>query len=581
MGAPAESTSAWRILQRVYALLNARERRRARALLLAVLVNSVVDLLGLAVVIPVIGLVVEPELLATSKTLGRVYDLATAYGWGTERRFIALLCGALVASFLFKTLFGLWVNYVQTRFAFRVAHRMSGEMWMHHFSASLEKLRSQQSGRLLTEINGWPILFARTFITGGQLYFNELVVMALLAVGLTAYDPVIFLGVAAIIGAGALLIRTVTKRQLARNSETVRTLAPFAGSLVNNAIRGFLELITFRAVRNVRNRYLIQTDRLYRTHSNQMVLSLVPNRLYELLVVTSLCALIVIGLGWGGEIGASREAFFATLSLLALSAYRVMPAMARINARMIAMRGQLHLLDAMEAGTGGEWEGPEEAGAELPGPVGIEVRNLTLGYEAGDGPVVKGLNFAFEGGALTAITGPSGSGKSTLVSALLGLHAPSGGSVLVGGRPLGSELPTPAWLSHVAYLAQQPFLFAGTVRENLCLGDDAAVLDEERISALIERLGLADALGAQPLDFMLNEGGSNLSGGQQQRLALVRALQWRRPVLILDEATSSLDPAMRDTVMAVLREEAGAGTTVLLVTHDEALVEGVRELGLS
>ena len=550
-------------------------------MLVAVLINSVVDLLGLAVVIPVIGLVVEPELLATNETLGRIYDLAAGYGWGSERRFIALLCGALVAAFLFKTLFGLWVNYVQTRFAFRVAHRMSGEMWMHHFSASLEKLRSQQSGRLLTEINGWPILFARTFITGGQLYFNELVVMALLAVGLTAYDPVIFLGVAAIIGAGALLIRTVTKRQLARNSETVRTLAPYAGSLVNNAIRGFLELITFRAVRNVRNRYLIQTDRLYRTHSNQMVLSLVPNRLYELLVVTSLCALIVIGLGWGGEIGASREAFFATLSLLALSAYRVMPAMARINARMIAMRGQLHLLDAMEAGTGGDWEGPEEASAELLGPIGIEVRDLTLGYEAGDGPVVEGLNFTFEGGALTAITGPSGSGKSTLVSALLGLHAPSGGSVLVGGRPLGSELTTHAWLSHVAYLAQQPFLFAGTVRENLCLGDDAAVLDERRIGALIERLGLTDALGAQPMDFVLNEGGSNLSGGQQQRLALVRALQWRRPVLILDEATSSLDPAMRDAVMAVLREEAAAGTTVLLVTHDAALVEGVRELGLS
>ena len=123
MGAPAESTSAWRILLRVYALLNAVERRRARALLVAVLVNSIVDLLGLAVVIPVIGLVVEPELLATNETLGRIYELAAAYGWGSERRFIALLCVALVSAFLFKTLFGLWVNYVQTRFAFRVAHR--------------------------------------------------------------------------------------------------------------------------------------------------------------------------------------------------------------------------------------------------------------------------------------------------------------------------------------------------------------------------------------------------------------------------------------------------------------------------
>ncbi|MFZ8837203.1 MAG: hypothetical protein ACO2XQ_09170, partial [Flavobacteriales bacterium] len=312
MTAPNESTATWRILKRVYALLNAGERRRAHMLLIGVLVNSVVDLLGLAVVIPVIGLVLEPELLVTNEYLAAVYDVAAARGWGSERRFIALLCGILVAAFLFKTVFGLAVNYLQTRFAFRVAHRMSGDLWMHHFSDSLEKLRSKESGRLLTEINSYPVLFARVFITGGQLYFNELVVMALLAVGLTAYDPVVFIGVATIIGAGALVIRAVTKRQLSRNSETVRVLAPLSNSLVNNAIRGFLELITFRAVRNVRNRYLTQTDRLYRTHSNQMVLSLVPNRLYELLVVAALCGLIVIGLGWGDAIGASREAFFAT-----------------------------------------------------------------------------------------------------------------------------------------------------------------------------------------------------------------------------------------------------------------------------
>lgn len=576
-----QNTSAWRILQRVYGLLNSSERRRAAGLLAAVLVNSVVDLLGLAVVIPVIGLVLEPDLLVSNEWLAAVYDFAAAHRWGGERRFTAALCGVLVGAFLFKTVFGLWVNYLQTRFSFRIAHRMSGDLWMHHFSDSLEKLRSKESGRLLTEINSWPILFARVFITGGQLYFNELVVMALLAIGLTAYDPVVFLGVAGIIGTGAVLIRTLTKRQLVRNSETVRTLAPHTSSLVNNAIRGFLELITFRAVRNVRDRYLIQTNKLYRTHSNQMVLSLVPNRLYELLVVAALCGLIVIGLGWSNEMGGSREAFFATLSLLALSAYRVMPAMARINARMIAMRGQLHLLDAMESGTGGDWNATATAPSELAQPIGIEVRDLNLRYSTSTAPVVHGLNFRFEPGTITAITGTSGSGKSTLVSALLGLHAPESGSVWVGDQELGSStLSVQTWLSHVAYLAQHPFLFAGTLRENLTLGDDAAVLDEARIVSLIDRLGLAEALGTSPMDFVLNEGGSNLSGGQQQRLALVRALQWSRPVLVLDEATSSLDTGMRDAVMGVLEEEASRGTTVLLVTHDEAIASDAQCLRL-
>lgn len=256
----------------------------------------------------------------------------------SQKRFLIALCLFLIGAFLFKTVFGLWVNQVQTRFGFRVAHRLSGDLWMHHFTDSLEHMRSKSSGRILEEINGWPILFARVFITGGQLYFNELVVMALLAVGLTAYNPLVFLGVAGIIGTGALLIRWLTKRRLQRNSTTIRALAPQATSLVSNAVRGFLELVTFRAVRSMQANYLSKTRRLYAVHSNQMVLGIAPARLYEFLAVTALCTVIIASLTFGS----AGPTFFESLSLLALSAYRVMPAMARVNARMIAMRGQMH-----------------------------------------------------------------------------------------------------------------------------------------------------------------------------------------------------------------------------------------------
>ena len=114
-------------------------------------------------------------------------------------------------------------------------------------------------------------------------------------------------------------------------------------------MRGFLELITFRAVQSVQRNYLGHTRELYAVHSRQMVLGIIPTRLYELLAVTSLCGIIVLSLIWGE----TDAAFFETLSLLGLSAYRVMPAMARANSRLIAMRGQMHLLDAMEnAGSG-------------------------------------------------------------------------------------------------------------------------------------------------------------------------------------------------------------------------------------
>ena len=168
-GKKLKPTSAGAIFRGVHGLLDGREKRIALGLMGAVFVNSFVDLLGLAAVIPVIGLVVEPELITSNAILGSIYDIAYANGIGSEKRFLTLLCLLLIAAFLFKTLFGIWLNHVQSRFAFRVAHRMSGEVWLHHFSDSLERMRSKESGRVLTEINSWPVLFARVFITGGQL----------------------------------------------------------------------------------------------------------------------------------------------------------------------------------------------------------------------------------------------------------------------------------------------------------------------------------------------------------------------------------------------------------------------------
>ncbi|NDC88518.1 MAG: ATP-binding cassette domain-containing protein, partial [Bacteroidetes bacterium] len=137
-----------------------------------------------------------------------------------------------------------------------------------------------------------------------------------------------------------------------------------------------------------------------------------------------------------------------------------------------------------------------------------------------------------------------------------------------GQRKLYADLGQLEWLAQTAYLAQHPFLFEGTVKENLTLRIPSFQLDVDLVNNLVDRLELRSSLGDDPLQFVLQEGGSNLSGGQQQRLALLRALQVERPVLILDEATSALDERMRDVVFSLLRERADAGATVILVTHD-------------
>ncbi|MGB1122898.1 MAG: hypothetical protein ACPG08_05185, partial [Flavobacteriales bacterium] len=169
----SQSDSILSILKRVYRLLSPHERKRSVLLLLSIFANSIVEILGLAVIVPVIGLVIQPDTIQTNPYLNRAFEITSTMGIDTPDRFLILLCAIMIGAFLFKALFGLAVNLFQARFSFSVAHRLSGLLWTHHFSKSLERMRSSNSGRLLAEINGWPINFARLFMVGGALIISE------------------------------------------------------------------------------------------------------------------------------------------------------------------------------------------------------------------------------------------------------------------------------------------------------------------------------------------------------------------------------------------------------------------------
>ena len=586
----AKSDSIRSILKRVYQLLNARERKRSTLLFLSILANSIVEILGLAVIVPVIGLVIQPETIQTSATLRTLYEAVEPFGINTPSRFLIALCFVLIGAFLFKALFGLAVNLYQTRFSFTVAHRLSGQMWSHHFSQSLERMRGTDSGRVLAEINTWPVNFATSFMVGGLMILTEVSVISLIATGLLFYNSVVFLSIAGLLAIGAFIIRKVTKRRLGVYSATRQKVEPRTNTLITNAVRGFLEVITFRASDAVRNAYLKDRWTILRIVSNTSVLALSPSKLYEVLAVIAVAGSIIIALLQGTP----EASFLQLLSFMAISAYRIMPSMSRLNSVIIRMREQQYVLETMEVGA--QTNADNSASNQSPinsvansqnQNIDIELNDITLSYEALQKPVIEHLQHTFSAAGLHAIVGPSGSGKSTLVSSILGLHKAKNGHVKMRAATndvqiLGADIDLHSWILNVGYLSQQPFLFAGSVRDNLTLRVPGATVNEDLVNRLIQQLSLSECLGSSPLEFQLQEGGSNLSGGQQQRLALLRALQIQRPVLILDEATSALDHALRDVVFELLRKRADDGCNIILVTHDKALAskcDDVLDLG--
>lgn len=194
----------------------------------------------------------------------------------------------------------------------------------------------------------------------------------------------------------------------------------------------------------------------------------------------------------------------------------------------------------------------------------VEARGIRFGY--GGAPVVDGLDLGVDAGQFVVLTGPNGSGKSTLIKLLVGLLSPDRGEVLVLGRPATHR----ATQKNVGYAPQSS-------PGRMVLPVSVAELVEAGVTpsaSLLARPGPEDraeietALGSVGLGDLANECVFELSGGQQQRAVIARALVGNKPVLVLDEPTTGIDPAFRPRMVEDLRKRADGGAAVLVVSHD-------------
>jgi len=290
----------------------------------------------------------------------------------------------------------------------------------------------------------------------------------------------------------------------------------------------------------------------------------------ELLAVVGLAILVVIMISSGKPL----DALLPTIGLFAAAAFRLLPSVNRVIGAVQGVRFSLPVVETMYS---------EICLADKTVPIvskkslltfkkEITLENLSFKYPIATTEVLKNISLSIPFGASVGFIGSSGAGKSTLVDVILGLLSTSNGAVKIDGVDIQNNVR--GWQDQIGYVPQTIFLTDDTLRRNIAFGLSNQQINEEAVWHALQHAQLDQFVKNLPegLDTKVGERGVRLSGGQRQRIGIARALYHDPTVLVLDEATSSLDNVIEHDVMEAVNALHG-NKTIIIVAHRLSTVE--------
>lgn len=474
---------------------------------------------------------------------------------------VLLICGSILAAFILRGFAGYGQAVTLSKIGNNIVARYQRRLFSHLMTLSLGYFTESRSAHLAAQIsqniNGIRDVLNLTVTSTAR---DLLTLIALVGV-MVFKDPVLTLIVFVVAPPLLYALRYLSKRLRSATRESVIFNSHVLGAM-QETVQGIAIVKAFTMEEEL-ERKVQATIAAAEKRSNRIArLSERTSPLTETfagVAISSVLAYAAFRSIYGGVLPGAFFSFVAALLMAyepakRLAKLQVQMERAVVNARMIyeILDMQTHQRDRTGAGDLKVTEAR------------IEFRGVKFAYGNGEA-VLKGIDFVAEGGKTTALVGPSGAGKSTVITLIPRFYDPLEGEILIDGQNI-ADVTKASLRKHLAYVSQQPYLFEGTIRDNIRYGRPEATDAEIEEAA---RLAYAhDFILAQPsgYDTPVGENGVTLSGGQRQRLSIARALVRNAPILLLDEATSALDTESEAAVQKAL-DEAMTGRTVVVIAH--------------
>jgi ABC-type multidrug transport system fused ATPase/permease subunit len=560
-------------IKKILLLLDRRDRFK---LFLVLIINSFLaflDLFGVALIgITSAILIRSLQGLTAGDQVTSFIELLNLGGL-PQRSLLILLGGSAIFFFILKTILSVYFLRRTLRYMSIRNAQISSSLVSKMLNRPVEKIFSKPIQHQIFNVTGGVERLVGGAVTSLVVIASDLVLVLVILVGLMLIDPITSIGTFFVFTGIAFLLYFLLHKRIATLNTKSTYQSIYFNQKVSEGINSFRDLF----IKGGREFYVNEIRKTkMRLAGYDAEIKFIPNiSKYTIEISVILGIAIIAGIQF--YLFDSNRAI-AVISVFLAASTRIAPAIIRLQQNVILVKSSLsgakptfELIDELNGVEELEIIETEISTTHTDFSPRLKLNNLRFTYLDSAENTIQDISLEIIEGKFIAFVGPSGGGKSTLIDLILGLLAPSSGSVVISGlKPVDA---IKKWPGSIGYVPQDVFIENSTVKENICLGFNPESVSDDLVWQALQLADLSDfvkGLEGQ-LSYRLSDAGKNLSGGQRQRLGIARALLTKPRIVIFDEATSALDADTENRVAESILKLTGE-CTVIFIAHRLSVV---------
>jgi ABC-type multidrug transport system fused ATPase/permease subunit len=535
----------------------------------------VLESLGIAMIVPVMTTVMDPDSVEKSDILRPIYH---GLGLTDTLQLAAIIMVALVLVFVVKNIFLYFMNVVQLRFVYTNQFATSRRMMINFMKRPYEYYLGADTAVIQRNITSDVNNMYGLILSCLQLT-SEIIVFICLVTILLYSDAGMTMFIAGLLIVVLLVIKYVIKPVMKKAGEDNQDYYSGLYKWIDESVTGIKEIKIAAKENYFINGYANCGAGYVNAVQKYNLYNSTPRLLIETISIAGMIGYMLFVM----KRGVSITDLLPQLTVLAAAAARLLPSANRINNYMTAISYfepffmnvsdnlQTEIHDDKVSYDADRYLQKNNVD-KLPVTKKIELKNIVYQYPNTETPVLDDADMTIPVGKSVGIVGTSGAGKTTIVDVMLGLLQPKSGEILADGVEVRDHYQS--WLKNIGYIPQTIFMLDSTIRKNVAFGYDDDDIDDSKVWQALKEAQLDEYVKGLPegLDTKIGERGIRLSGGQRQRIGIARALMEDPEVLVLDEATSALDNETEAAIMDSINRLHGR-KTLIIIAHRLQTIE--------